>query len=217
MVVRKWPRRKTVVPGQIRREILPSVLSVTTFMLPIALVAIAARTGGTRIYHQIADLGWAWYFFSFVLRFAWQETYFYWSHRVMHWPPIYRRVHAWHHLSRHPTPFTAFAFHPFEALIEGMTFVILAFLVPLHVTAIAIFAPHSSRIGQWINSPRSHGLHHEKFRGNYSFYTNFWDRVMGTRIFEAGEERPAIERSKRASSPEPYDRQSIRFARITLR
>jgi lathosterol oxidase len=200
-VFRKWQRRKSPETGQIRREVFHSVLSVTIFMIPVALLILATRAGHSAIYTDIDQYGWGWYFASYAVLLAWHETYFYWSHRFMHLGPIYRRVHRWHHLSKHPTPFTAFAFHPLEALIESLTLVSVAFFIPLHLSTLAIFAvisqgfnvyghlgvdlfSHTTRIGGWINSPRSHGLHHERFRGNYSFYTNFWDRMMGTRIGE---------------------------------
>jgi sterol desaturase/sphingolipid hydroxylase (fatty acid hydroxylase superfamily) len=35
-------------------------------------------------------------------------------------------------------------------------------------------------IGFFLNSPTHHGLHHEKFLGNFSLYFNVWDRLMGT-------------------------------------
>jgi Delta7-sterol 5-desaturase len=31
-----------------------------------------------------------------------------------------------------------------------------------------------------LNTPTNHVMHHEKMRGNYGLYFNFWDRLMGT-------------------------------------
>ena len=55
------------------------------------------------------------------------DTYFYWAHRAMHHPKIYRHVHLVHHLSQNPSPWAAFAFHPFEAVIEAGIVVSLPF------------------------------------------------------------------------------------------
>jgi sterol desaturase/sphingolipid hydroxylase (fatty acid hydroxylase superfamily) len=32
----------------------------------------------------------------------------------------------------------------------------------------------------FLNTPTHHTMHHEKMRGNYGIYFNFWDRLMGT-------------------------------------
>ena len=34
--------------------------------------------------------------------------------------------------------------------------------------------------GKWINTSVSHNQHHQYFKGNYSLYFTFWDRMMGT-------------------------------------
>jgi sterol desaturase/sphingolipid hydroxylase (fatty acid hydroxylase superfamily) len=32
----------------------------------------------------------------------------------------------------------------------------------------------------FLTTPTHHAMHHEKMRGNYGIYFNFWDRLMGT-------------------------------------
>ena len=44
---------------------------------------------------------------------------FYWMHRFMHLPGIFKAVHKVHHLSHNPSPWAAFSFHPLEAIIEA--------------------------------------------------------------------------------------------------
>jgi sterol desaturase/sphingolipid hydroxylase (fatty acid hydroxylase superfamily) len=184
-------------PGQIRREILLSAVSMTIFLLPVAILILSARTGISKAYFHAGDRGWAWYVASYFALFAWHDTYFYWTHRAMHWKPLYRLVHHTHHLSRHPTPFTAFAFHPLEAVIESLALVSFAFVFPVHVGVLAIFTlfslafnvyghlgirvlSHEGKISRYFNGPETHGAHHERFTGNFSLYTNVWDRAMGT-------------------------------------
>jgi sterol desaturase/sphingolipid hydroxylase (fatty acid hydroxylase superfamily) len=128
------------------------------------------------------------------------DTYFYWTHRWMHHPSVYRWVHAVHHRSTAPTPWAAFAFHPIEAVIESGSLVPLVWLVPLHPGAILIsviylalmnvlghlgyefFPAWVARTGlwDWQNVTTHHDWHHRTMRGNYSLYFNFWDRVCGT-------------------------------------
>ena len=214
----KWKSRRLApvdpTAAQIRREILMSAVSMTIFLLPVAVILLTARSGYSKLYFKPEQYGWTWYFLSYVALFVWHDTYFYWTHRLMHWGPIYRVVHRVHHLSKHPTPFTAFSFHPLEALIEGAAISVLTFILPLHVGVTAIFTlfslafnvyghlgirvvPHRG-FWKYFNSPESHGAHHERFRGNYSLYTNFWDRVMGTEL----KQRPSSTKSNPVADTE---------------
>jgi sterol desaturase/sphingolipid hydroxylase (fatty acid hydroxylase superfamily) len=68
----------------------------------------------------------------------------------------------------------------------------------------------------FINTPTAHAMHHEKIRGNYGLYFNFWDRLMGTnheeyeRRFREVTSRPRhcggslaeLSRTSAANSPE---------------
>src|SRR5262249_17520602 len=40
---------------------------------------------------------------SFALSLFLFDTWFYWFHRLLHWKPLFRTVHRWHHLCRTPT------------------------------------------------------------------------------------------------------------------
>lgn len=210
----KWEARRISpedpTPGQIRREIGMSAVSMTIFLLPVMIGLYTARAGYSKLYFRADEYGWTWYALSYVALFFWHDTYFYWTHRLMHWGPIYRLVHRVHHLSRHPTPFTAFSFHPLEALIEGLPVVALSFLVPLHVGATALFTLFSLAfnvyghlgfrvwnhrgVAKYLNSTEDHGAHHERFLGNYGLYTSLWDRAMGTRL------KPKSVRAERTSA-----------------
>ncbi len=199
----KWKARRIspVDPtrSQIRREILASGLSMTIFVIPAGVTLYTARFGISKIYFRADQYGWTWYWLSYVALFIWHDTFFYWTHRLMHWGPIFRRVHRVHHLSKDPTPFTAFSFHPVEALMESLAVVSFTFILPVHMGATALFAlfslafnvyghlgirvfRHDRGITKYLNSPESHGSHHARFLGNYSLYTNFWDHVMGTHL-----------------------------------
>jgi lathosterol oxidase len=137
---------------------------------------------------------------SFLLITIWHETWFYWAHRIMHHPSIYKYVHAVHHRSVNPTPVAAYNFHWLEAIIEGIYVVPFLILVPMYYP---VFLAHTfyamilniyfhsgyefypkgftrGRVFKWINTSTHHNMHHSKFTGNYSLYFNFWDRIMGT-------------------------------------
>lgn len=59
------------------------------------------------------------------------DTYFYWSHRLLHHPRVFPVVHALHHQSTNPSPFAALAFHPLEAFAQVVWAVPLALWLPI--------------------------------------------------------------------------------------
>jgi lathosterol oxidase len=140
------------------------------------------------------------YALSFVWMYFLHDTYFYWSHRAMHHPFLYRKVHLIHHKSTNPSPWTAYAFHPLEAIIEAGIAPLIAFTIPVHRSAFFIFMLfqiiynvyghlgyelypkgfNKTWIGKWINTGTAHNQHHKSFFGNYGLYTLIWDRLLGT-------------------------------------
>lgn len=151
-------------------------------------------------YKDIDAHGWGYWCVSVVLMIFLHDTYFYWTHRAMHHPKLFRFFHAVHHQSRNPSPWAAFAFHPLEAIVETGIIFPISFLIPYHTSALAVFLLFmtgynvyghlgyelypksfaSSKIGKWVNTSVSHNQHHEKFNGNYGLYFLFWDRWMKT-------------------------------------
>lgn len=193
-VARHEPR-----PRQVRREIVCSLRSIGIFGLVAAAVVYAAYSGWTRLYIG-NEHGWGWFVMSIPLMIAVHDTYFYWTHRLMHHPRLYRRLHYVHHRSTSPTPWAAYAFSPGEALIQAGIGPLIVFTIPVHPAAFGLFMGWQiafnvfghcgyeifparflhSRAGLLLNSVTHHALHHEKFRANYGLYFNMWDRLMRT-------------------------------------
>ena len=185
----------------ILQEIRLSLLSSAVYAAPAAAALVVWLHGGTRIYTDWASHGGAPYLLlSALLYLIVQDSYYYWAHRLMHRPRLFRWMHAGHHRSRQPTPFASFAFDPAEAvatawLLPAMTFVVpvhigvvIALLVLMTVTAVM---NHSGwemlperfvhgRVGRHLISATHHSLHHTRFDANYGLYFRFWDRIMGT-------------------------------------
>jgi sterol desaturase/sphingolipid hydroxylase (fatty acid hydroxylase superfamily) len=182
------------------REVIYSLLSFFIFASAGALIFTLVRHGHTRVYTDIhAHSLWYLAFTVFVFIVA-HDTYFYWTHRFMHWPKIYRYVHRVHHLSTNPTPWAAFAFHPLEAIVEVGILPIMVFLIPLHPLAIFLWVIYmtflnvmghlgyeifpsgftSKAATAWHNTSVHHNMHHKYVRCNYGLYFNVWDRIMGT-------------------------------------
>lgn len=198
MWVRKIQKRMPRMNDYVR-DVLYSLLSVTIFAT-VGLMVFFVFRPYTNLYSEIAEYGWPYYLFSWVWMLLLHDTYFYWMHRAMHHPILFKYVHLVHHKSTNPSPWTAYAFHPLEALLETMIVPIIAFSLPVHGGAISAFflfqiiynvyghlgfeiLPrnfHTTWVGRWINTSVAHNLHHKRFRGNYGLYFLFWDRLMGT-------------------------------------
>ena len=196
-IQQKYPERQ-----QIWREIGYSVLSFTVLASVGVVIRLAVTHGifDTKIYKHFADHSVAYYIATTVFIIFFHDTYFYWAHRLMHHPLLYERVHKVHHLSKDPTPWAAFSFHPSEALIEVAFVPLLIFTIPLHFSSLLILSMWQisfnvmGHLGyeifpqgalrhpllKWLNTSTNHNMHHKYVRCNYGLYFSFWDRIMGT-------------------------------------
>jgi Delta7-sterol 5-desaturase len=200
----KWQRKRInpKFPPQriIRSEIAWSV--VTSFVFAITGVGLlrAWQEGYTLLYSDVDQYGWAYLFVSFALVMFLHDTYFYWTHRWMHRPIAFRRIHRVHHQSYNPTPWATFSFHPIEALIEAVILPALVFIVPLHIFAFLtllmtmtvlgvinhlgyeLFPTRFSlnKTGNWLITATHHQMHHQHVDCNFGLYFTVWDHWMGT-------------------------------------
>ena len=186
---------------QIRREIGWSLASAGIYGAPAGVVAWGWQAQGwTKIYTGAADYP-LWYLPVSVLLFLLaHDTWFYWTHRWMHQPRLFRIAHAVHHDSRPPTAWAAMSFHPWEAVTGAIVIPALVFIIPIHVASLAVVlsimtimgvgnhmgwemfpkAVVHGPLGQWMITATHHQKHHDSYRGNYGLYFRFWDRLCGT-------------------------------------
>ena len=182
------------------REILSSMQTT----LVIGLVSIALLFSPLReytaIYEDIHQQPLFWIPISVLLALVIHDTYFYWMHRLAHHPKIFKYVHLTHHKSTNPSPWTSYSFGLLEALFEALVAPIILMLVPMHPSALMVFALTAFSINVYghlgyeimpkefrksflfeiINTSVHHDLHHHKFKGNYGLYFRIWDRIMNT-------------------------------------
>jgi Sterol desaturase len=192
----KFPKLKDYT-----RELGFSMLSVIIFSIPplVILYSDKIRPHAT-FYKHIDEHGAIYFVLAFPLMLLMHDTYFYWAHRMMHQPWLFKMVHLVHHRSTNPSPWAAYAFHPFEAIVESMIFVVFLFTIPVHSIHLMCFFVFSliynvyghlgfeiypkdfnrHWFGKWMNTSVSHNLHHQYFKGNYGLYFTIWDRLMGT-------------------------------------
>jgi Delta7-sterol 5-desaturase len=108
------------------RDIFYSAISIAIFAA-VSVWTLFILKPYTNMYEHISDYGIAYYCFTFVWMFFLHDAYFYWTHRAMHHPKVFKYVHLIHHKSNNPSPWTAYAFHPIEAVFEALIVTIIAF------------------------------------------------------------------------------------------
>jgi sterol desaturase/sphingolipid hydroxylase (fatty acid hydroxylase superfamily) len=186
--------------ADVLREISYSVMTICIFaMVPLLLLNTPIRQY-TTFYTDINQYGKLYFFSAFFLMLVLHDTYFYWTHRLMHHPKLFKTLHLVHHKSTNPSPWAAYAFHPLEAIIEVGIVPIFLFTIPIHTYHLPFFFMfmilynvyghlgyelypkgfNKTVVGRWVNTSVNHNQHHQYFKGNYGLYFLFWDRVMGT-------------------------------------
>ncbi len=209
LLVSLWARRRLMArkiqhgfPArrQLWREFAYSMSTVLIFSLVGLAIHLAVQAGLIRIYFDIGDTGWAYWGFSLLAMIVLHDAYFYWMHRLMHHPRLFRIFHRTHHRSRNPSPWAAYAFDPPEAVVQAAYLPLALLLLPVHASVPFLFLLHMiarNAVGHsgfelfprgmathpvfgWITSVTHHDLHHSTVRYNYGLNFTWWDRLMGT-------------------------------------
>ena len=195
--------------GDVMREMLLSLRTVAVYAAVGMITMIGFRLGILHEPERASALAIAGYVALAVLG---HDAYFYWVHRAMHHPRLFRRFHRSHHRSITPTPWAAYAFDVPEAVVMALFMPLWLLLVPTPAPAIFIFLAimivrnvmgHAGMelhlrgwvahpLFKWISTTTHHDLHHSGgFNRNFGFYFTYWDRLMGTehpdyaRVFDA--------------------------------
>src|SRR5580704_10545055 len=96
-----------------RREIIDSTVSIFIFaLMPIIILRVPAIRVHTQLYGAAGTYGWLYFFLVFPIMFVVHDAYFYWMHRLIHHPTLFRLVHLEHHKSVNPSPWAAYSFGP---------------------------------------------------------------------------------------------------------
>ncbi|MFL5810860.1 MAG: sterol desaturase family protein [Flavisolibacter sp.] len=185
---------------QLRNELLYSLSTILVFTVIGIGVFWLYKKGCTTIYLDIKEHGWPYFLLSILLMIVAHDTYFYWTHRLLHTKWMMKHIHVVHHRSVNPTPWAAYAFHPVEAVLEGSFAFVLVIIFPVHVMAFFFltffvlfmnvlghsgfeFLPQrirSGKLGSQFTSSTHHNLHHSKVHHNYGYYFTYWDKWMRT-------------------------------------
>lgn len=199
----KW--RRPVIRARASRE--QQLMEIRYSMMSSFIFAFAGlamgwlwQGGVTQIYLKMSWFDILYFPLSaFFLAFL-HETYFYWTHRWLHIPWVFKKFHSVHHTSRETSPWTSFSFHPVESLINALAIPLIILVLPLHplvllfhltlmtITAVTnhvgteVLPRFCVNLGlhrHWI-SGYHHGQHHILYKFNYGLFFAWWDRWMKT-------------------------------------
>jgi sterol desaturase/sphingolipid hydroxylase (fatty acid hydroxylase superfamily) len=185
--------------ADIRREFQQSLQSIFVYVIASAFIIWGVDSGVLHRFEGSFGLGTDLALIAAII--IAHDAYFYWAHRFMHHPKLFKTFHLAHHKSVTPTPWAAYSFAMPEA-------VVMVLFVPLWLFFVATpgwvmfawlnfqiirnamghagfeFFPRwwlASPLTRWINTTTHHDLHHNgSFNHNYGLYFTWWDKWMGT-------------------------------------
>lgn len=187
-------------PRQIFIEFGASLRSIAIFSTVGTGLFILERAGLVQGPAIAARWGWGWAAASLALMILAHDAYFYWTHRLMHDPRLFRAFHRRHHRSHNPSPFTAYSFDLGEAAVQGLFVPLWMLAVPTPWPVVGLFMLHQivrNTIGHcgyelfparrdgrplfdFLTTATHHDLHHAQAGWNYGLYFTWWDRLMGS-------------------------------------
>ena len=122
-----------------------------------------------------------WFILLFPLIAVWEALHFYFTHRLLHWKPLYDRFHSVHHRNVTIGPWSGFSMHPVEHLLYLSSLFVMLVIPshPLHMLFLAFWLTLSTAtshsgyqeliVGNFRTTIASfhHQLHHRYFNCNY--------------------------------------------------
>ena len=136
-----------------------------------------------------------WFVAAMLLVPFWRNFYFYWIHRLIHWQPLYDRVHYLHHKNVNVGPWSGMAMHPVEHILY-FSCMLIHLVVPSHPLHM-MFNGFQTGLGPAVshsgfdeivfndevalrNDRYMHYLHHKYHRVNYGEYNMPLDKWFGS-------------------------------------
>ncbi|NBC97266.1 MAG: fatty acid hydroxylase family protein, partial [Deinococcus-Thermus bacterium] len=179
---------------RIRADIRASVKALAVTSLLLSAGFFARLQGWT-----VAPLAPSWW--SLALSFAailvLFDAWFYFGHRLLHHPAVFR-FHALHHRAVAPTAWSTDCASVVDTLIEHGFYLVVWIVLPApaaaifalrlldQVTGMIGHAGHEHVAGRSARAPfptictTYHDLHHSQFRYNFGNFFSIWDRLLGT-------------------------------------
>jgi len=168
--------------------------SVTFWTLWLMLYFFVAANGWIPTLTSIGQSPVWFVLFFFVIRF-WQSFHFYWVHRLIHKPLLFKHVHSLHHRNVNVGPWSGLAMHPVEGCLY-FSGILIHFVLPshplhviFHMYALGLGAIYShAGFDKLIVRDKEamkagsfhHQLHHRYFECNYGSEEMPLDRWFGS-------------------------------------
>ena len=136
-----------------------------------------------------------WFPILFVLLPIWSAFHFYWIHRLLHIPILYKYVHSLHHRNVNVGPWSGLSMHPIEHFLYISSLCLHWILLshPLHVIFHVLYLgpgaamTHCGYESLLVKDKKRlelgtfyHQLHHRYYECNYGNQEMPWDRWFGT-------------------------------------
>lgn len=222
--------KERVDAKQIKSELINSLFALMVSTFFVLIIYYLKDKGHTKIYADINEYPRFFAYFGFIIFLIIDDTWFYWVHRLLHHPKIFKYVHKVHHNSIDVNPFTSLSFHWFE--IFALTFWIIPFSLffPMYLPALGIlqiwgfldnikshlgyeFFPSwwNKSFGKLMTSSTHHNMHHSKFQGNYGVHFRIWDRLLKTEFKDYEAEFDKIQKRKKTNILKPLATISLLF------
>jgi lathosterol oxidase len=136
-----------------------------------------------------------WFVSALFLLPIWSAFHFYWVHRLLHVPFLYKHVHALHHRNVNVGPWSGLSMHPVEHVLYLSSLCVHWIVAshPIHLIFHVIYQgpgaamTHTGYEDLLIRDKRRlalgtfyHQLHHRYYECNYGNQEMPWDRWFGT-------------------------------------
>lgn len=125
----------------------------------------------------------------------WISFHFYWIHRWLHWPPLYKLAHSLHHRNTNVGPWSGLSMHPVEHIMFFSS-VLIHFIIPAHPIHILFHMQHQALTASTSHTGFEglivkdknrlalgtfhHQMHHRYFECNYGNLEVPWDKLFGS-------------------------------------
>ncbi|MES2743495.1 MAG: sterol desaturase family protein [Pseudomonadota bacterium] len=185
-----WPKK-----GRLLVEFGHSILVIFSMALFSYGSVFVIESGYSKVYKNVADYGWGYWFFSLAIIILLMDAFTYWTHRMMHHRSLFKYFHAIHHRSHHPSPWTTLSMSVNEIILNAIFMPAVLMMMPVHQQIAIVFTLWTlfknvfnhlgfelfpNWINKWLVGATYHETHHMKFHGNYSSYFTLWDKLMHT-------------------------------------
>lgn len=205
--------------AQIKTELKNGLFTLTVGAIFSSIVIFLSTQGYTKLYTSIFNYSIVWTVASFFVILLIDDLWFYWLHRLLHHPAIFKYIHLEHHKSVDVNPFTSVSFHFMEPVLLTLWIFPVAYFIPIYTPILmlvqiwGLLDNIKSHLGyelypawwnrswlRFLTTSTHHNMHHKKFKGNYGVHFRFWDKLMGTEFNDYESEYDTIQERKKGSS-----------------